>query len=155
MSSIALSSSLSSSSSTPVAPRAVSWGRFALVGLGTVIAAVLANLLVYLIGSVVVGYDPQFIVLANASGTILFTVVPAIVAVLLYAVLLRFSSNPARIFTNIAIVVLILSLIPDLTYIPSVPGASSGQTATLMVMHVVAAAVIVSILTTQTRAQRA
>ncbi len=153
MSSIALSSS--ASSSTPVASRAVSWGRFALVGLGTVIAAVLANLLVYLIGSVVVGYDPQFVVLANASGTILFTVVPAIVAVLLYAVLVRFTSNPARIFTNIAVVVLILSLIPDLTYIPSVPGASSGQTAILMVMHVVAAVVIVSILTTQTRAQRA
>ena len=38
MSSIALSSS--SSSPTPVAPRAVSWGRFALVGFGTVIAAV-------------------------------------------------------------------------------------------------------------------
>ena len=153
MSSIALSSS--ASSSTPVAPRAVSWGRFALVGLGTVIAAVLANLLVYLIGSVVVGYDPQFVVLANASGTILFTVVPAIVAVLLYAVLIRFTSNPARIFTNIAIVVLILSLIPDLTYIPSVPGATSGQTAILMLMHVVAAVVIVSILTTQTRSQRA
>lgn len=153
MSSIALSSS--SSSPAPVAPRAVRWGRFALVGLGTVIAAVLANLLVYLIGSVVVGYDPQFIILANASGTILFTVVPAIVAVLLYAALMRFTSNPARIFTNIAIVVLILSLIPDLTYIPSVPGASSGQTAILMVMHVVAAAVIVSILTTQTRSQRA
>ena len=153
MSSIASSSS--SSSPTPAAPRAVNWGRFALVGLGTVIAAVLANLLVYLIGSVVVGYDPQFVVLANASGTILFTVVPAIVAVLLYAILLRFSSNPARIFTNIAIVVLILSLIPDLTYIPSVPGATSGQTAILMLMHVVAAAVIVSMLTTLTRSQRA
>ena len=141
MSSIALSSS--SSSPAPVAPRAVSWGRFALVGLGTVIAAVLANLLVYCIGSVVVGYDPEFVVLANASGTILFTVVPAIVAVLLYAALMRFTSNPARIFTNIAIVVLILSLIPDLTYIPSVPGATTGQTAILMVMHVVAAVVIV------------
>ena len=153
MSSIALSSS--SSSPTPEAPRAVSWGRFALVGLSTVIAAVLANLLVYLIGSVVVSYDPQFVVLANASGTILFTVVPAIVAVLLYAVLLRFTSNPARIFTNIAIVVLIVSLIPDLTYIPSVPGASSGQTAILMLMHVVAAAVIVWMLTTLTRSRRA
>ncbi len=153
MSSIALSSS--ASSPTPVAPRAVNWGRFALVGLGTVIAAVLANLLVYLIGSVVVGYDPQFVVLANASGTILFTVVPAIVAVLLYAVLIRFTSNPARIFTNIAIVVLIFSLIPDLTYIPSVPGATTGQTAIRMLMHVVAAVVIVSILTTQTRSQRA
>ena len=152
MSSIALSSS---SSSPPVPPRAVNWGRFALVGLGTVVAAVLANLLVYLIGSVVVDYDPQFVVLANPSATILFTVVPAIVAVLLYAALIRFTSNPARIFTNIAVVVLILSLIPDLTYIPSVPGATSGQTAILMVMHVVAAVVIVSMLTTLTRSRRA
>jgi hypothetical protein len=148
MSSIALSSS---SSSPPVPPRAVNWGRFALVGLGTVVAAVLANLLVYLIGSVVVDYDPQFVVLANPSATILFTVVPAIVAVLLYAALIRFTSNPARIFTNIAVVVLILSLIPDLTYIPSVPGATSGQTAILMVMHVVAASVIVWMLTNFTR----
>src|SRR5215216_6311356 len=149
MSSIALSSL----SSAPVESSAVSRGRFALVGLGTVVAAVIANLLVYLLGSVVVGYDPQFIVLANASGTILFTVVPAIVAVLLYAALTRFTDNPARLFTNIAVVVLILSLIPDLTYIPSVPGATSGQTAILMVMHVVAAVVIVSTLTTLTRPQ--
>ena len=153
MSSIALSSS--SSSPAPGAPRTISRGRFALVGLGTVIAAVLANLVVYVIGSVVVGYDPQFVVLANASGTILFTVVPAIVAVLLYAALMRFTDNPARIFTNIAVVVLIVSLIPDLTYIPSVPGASSGQTAILMLMHVVAAVVIVAMLTTLTRSQRA
>jgi len=136
-------------------PHAVSRRRFVLVGLGTVIAAVLANLIVYFIGSLVVGYDPQFVVLADASGTILFTVVPAIIAVLLYAALMRFTRDPARIFTNIAAVVLILSLIPDLIYIPSVPGATTGQTAILMVMHVVAAVVIVSVLTTQTRSQRA
>jgi hypothetical protein len=147
MSSIAFSSS----SSALAASRSVSRGRFALVGLATVAAAVIANLLVYALGSVIVGYDPQFIILANASGTILFTVVPAIIAVLFYAALMRFSSNPARIFTNIAVVVLAVSLIPDLTYIPSVPGATSGQTAILMVMHVVAAGVIVWMLTNFTR----
>jgi hypothetical protein len=140
-------SSILLSSSEPEASRSLSWGRYALVGLATVVAAVLANVLVYFIGSAVVGYDPLFIVLANVSATILFTVVPAIVAVLLYAILLRFSSNPARIFTNIAVVVLIVSLIPDLTYIPSVPGATPGQTAVLMLMHVIAAVVIVSMLT--------
>jgi hypothetical protein len=153
MSSIALTSSLSSSA--PQVSRPVSRGRFALVGLGTVVAAVIANLAVYALGSVVVGYDPGFVVLANASGTILFTVVPAIVAVLLYAVLMRFTSNPARIFTNIAVVVLILSLIPDITYIPTVPGASAGQTAILMLMHVVAAVVLVGMLTALTRSRRA
>src|SRR5215213_8412143 len=147
MSSIALSSSSIAHAASPAGSR----GRFALIGLGTVAAAVIANLLVYALGSAVVGYDPAFVVLANASGTILFTVVPAIVAVLLYAVLMRFSRNPARIFTNIAVVVLIASLIPDLTYIPSVPGATSGQTAILMLMHVVAAGVIVWMLTNFTR----
>ena len=101
----------------------------------------------------VVGYDPQFIILANASGTILFTLVPAIVAVPLYAALMRFTSNPARIFTNVAVVVLVVSLIPDLTYIPSLPGATPGQTAILMVMHIVAAVVIVTTLTRLTRSQ--
>jgi hypothetical protein len=148
-------SSIALSSSEPEASSSLSWGRYALISLATVVAAVLANVLVYFIGSAVVGYDPLFIVLANVSATILFTVVPAIVAVLLYAVLVRFSGNPARIFTNIAVVVLIVSLIPDLTYIPSVPGATSGQTAILMVMHVVAAAVIVGMLTTLTRSRRA
>ena len=148
-------SSIAFSSPAPVASGPVSRGRFALVGLCTVAAAVIANLLVYALGSAIVGYDPGFIVLANASGTILFTVVPAIVAVMLYAALMRFTSNPARIFTNIAVVVLIVSLIPDLIYIPSVPGASSAQTAILMVMHVVAASVIVSMLTILTRSRRA
>lgn len=154
MSSLGISSSSSASSSEPAAGGAFRWGRFVLVGLGTVLAAVLANLVVYFLGSVIVGYDPRFIVLATPSATILFTAVPALVAVLLYVTLIRFTSNPARIFTTIAIVVLIVSLIPDVTYIPSVPGASAGQTVVLMVMHVVAAVVIVSLLTTQTRSQR-
>ena len=146
-------SSTTSISNAPAESRSVNWERYALVGIATVIAAVVANVLVYFAGSAVVGYDPQFIVLANVSATILFTVVPAIVAVLLYAVLLRNTADPARTFTIIAAVALVISLIPDITYIPSVPGATTGQTATLMVMHIVAAAVIVWMLTTFTRPQ--
>jgi hypothetical protein len=146
-------SSTSLLSTTPSESSPVDWGRFFLVGLGTVIAAVLANVLVYFLGSFVVGYDPEFVVLRNVSAVILFTVVPAIAAVLLYAALLRFTANPARIFTIIAAVVLILSLIPDIAYIPTVPGATGDQTAVLAVMHVVAAAVIVWMLTTLTQPQ--
>jgi uncharacterized protein DUF6069 len=135
------------STSSPVASRRVDWVRFAIVGLATVIAAIAANVLVYAIGSVVIGYDPLFVVLARVDATILFTVVPAIVAVLLYAGLLRFARDPARVFTIIATVVLLVSVIPDVTYIPSVPGASPGQTAVLIVMHIVAAVVIVTMLT--------
>ena len=131
--------------------RSVSWGRFALVGLATVIAAVLANVVFYYIGSALVAYDPQFVVLANPSGAIIFTLVPAIVAVLLYGVLLRFTRRPARIFMIISAVVFVVTLIPDFTYIPTVPGSSPAQTTILVLMHVVAAAVIVWMLTALTR----
>jgi hypothetical protein len=134
-------------SSAQAERRAIEWGRYALVGLATVVAAVLANVIVYFLGSLIVTYDPQFVILANPSGAIIFTVVPAIVAVLLYALLLRFTAHPARIFTIIAAVILVVSWIPDLTYIPTVPGSSAEQTVVLMVMHLVAATVIVWMLT--------
>jgi hypothetical protein len=147
MSSIAVSSSALQES------RAVSRGRFALIGFATISAAVLANVLVYFIGDAVVGYDPDFVVLATIGGTIFFTVICATVAVLLYAVLLRHARNPARTFTIVSAVVLVLSVIPDFTIIPSEVGASNGQTAILVLMHIVAAGVIVWMLTALTRPQ--
>lgn len=144
-------SSVALSSSAPLETRAVDRGRFALAGLATVAAAVAANVLVYLAGSALVGYDSRFLPLANAGGTVLFTLVPAIVAVLLYALLLRLGGDPARRFTIVAGVALVLSLIPDFTYIPTVAGATAGQTAILVLMHVVAAGVIVGMLTALAR----
>lgn len=136
-----------SATSSSTATRDVNWGQFALVGLGTIVAAVLANVLVYYIGGAVVDYDPQFLPLASVGGAVIFTVFPAIIAVVIYAILLRFTRNPVRIFTIIAVIALIISLIPDLTYIPTVPGVTTAQTAMLLLMHLVAAAVIVGILT--------
>jgi hypothetical protein len=145
-----MSSSASNIDSTR-GSRAVDWGHYALVGLGTIIAAVVANVIVYFIASAFVAYDPRFPPLASVGGAVIFTVVPAIVAVLLYAALLKFAANPVRVFTIIAVIVLIVSWIPDLTYIPSVPGASTAQTAVLMLMHLIAAVVIVGMLTNLTR----
>ena len=145
--------SSATSSTAPQASGTGTWGRFALRGLGTIAAAVLANVAVYFVGRALVSYDPQFPPLANVSGAIIFTVVPALGAVLLYAALLRFTGNPVRLFRSIAAVALVVSLIPDFTYIPTVPGATGGQTAVLVLMHLAAAAVIVGLLTTRARPQ--
>lgn len=125
----------------------IDWARFPLVGLGTIAAALIANLLVYSIAGLFVSYHPQFPPLATPGGTIVFTIVPAVIAVIVYALLLRFTRTPERIFTTLAAIVLVGSWIPDLTYIPTVPGASTGQTVVLMLMHLVAAVVIVGMLT--------
>ena len=133
--------------SVPAQARGFIWGRFALRGLATVVAAVLANTLFYYLGGALVAFDPDFVVLSNPAGAIIFTVVPAIVAVLLYAGLVRFTTRAAGIFTVISAIVFVVTLIPDFTYIPTVPGSSTGQTAILVLMHVIAVAVIVRLLT--------
>jgi len=148
MSSVAVTSGIRSES------RSITRGRFALFGLATIVAATIANVLVYYLGAAIVGYDPSFVVLQNAGGAIFFTIPAAIIAVVLYATLLRTTKRPERIFTIISAVVLVLSIVPDLTYIPTVEGSSNAQTAVLILMHIVAAAVIVGMLTSYTR-QRA
>ena len=139
--------SIARSTSAPRTSRGIDWRRVALVGLATIVAAILANVVVYYLGRVTVGYDPQFTILADVGTTIFFTVIPATFAVLLYALLLRFARHPARTFAIIAAVVFVVTTIPDFTYIPTAPGATTGQTAVLVLMHTVAAAVIVGLLT--------
>jgi hypothetical protein len=133
--------------------RGINWSRYALVSLATIVASVIANVIVYYLGALVVGYNSGFIVLANPSGAILFTIVPAIVATLLYASLLRYTRRPERLFATIAAIVFVVTTIPDLTYIPTVPGATNGQTAILVLMHIVAATVLVGMLTRLSRPQ--
>jgi hypothetical protein len=151
MSSIVTSPAVVSSSSPVRETHTVAWGRFALRGLATVAAAVLANVLVYFIGGAFVTYDPQFIVLVNVSGVVIFTLTAAIMAVLVYAPVLRFARRPARAYTIIAAAVLVATVIPDFTYIPTVSGSSSAQTVILVLTHIVAAGVIVPMLTSFTR----
>ena len=100
-----------SSLSLPATSRTVNWGQFALISLGTVVAAVLANVIVYFICGTFVAYEPQFLPLASVGAIVIFTVFPAIIATLLYAILLRFTRNPARIFTIIAVIALAISSI--------------------------------------------
>lgn len=129
--------------------RRVHWSRLARASLATILAAVCANTVFYYLAQAVVSYDPTFVVLANPGGTIIMTLAPALVAVLLYAGLVRFTLHPERIFDAISALVFVVTLVPDFTYIPTVPGSSDPQTAVLVAMHVIAAVVIVGNLTRQ------
>jgi hypothetical protein len=153
MSSIASSPAIVPSPSPVRKTRTVAWKRFALRGLATVAAAVLANVLVYFLGGAFVTYDPQFIVLVDVSGVVIFTLTAAIIAVLVYAPVLRFARRPARTYTIIAAAVLVVTVIPDFTYIPTVQGSSNAQIVILVLTHIVAASVIVPMLTSFTRAR--
>ena len=64
-----------------------------------------------------------------------------------YAVIQRFFRDPDRVYIRLAIVALVLSWIPDVALLfINEPGATVPAVASLMVMHAVAAGVVVTLL---------
>jgi hypothetical protein len=144
-------SSMTLSPSVARAARLANRAHFALLGLATVLSAALANVLVFYAADPFVAYDRRFEILNSAAPAISMTVMCAVPAVLLFAALRRYAGNPARLYTSIAAVVFVITLVPDFTIAPSTDGSSSAQIAVLILMHVVAAVVIVGMLTTLAR----
>ena len=87
-------------------------------------------------------YDPL-----TLPPVVLFTVLGVVGTTVVYAALRRFAPRPDRTFVIVAGLVLVLSFVPDVTVAPDLPGATTASVVLLMVMHVVAAAVAVAVLT--------
>jgi hypothetical protein len=82
---------------------------------------------------------------------IVFTVIGALGAVLVFALVARFSRRPIRLYRIIATVMLVLSPIPDLLLFSFLGGAV--PVAVLLLMHVATYLVCVGMLTTMTQAR--
>ena len=90
--------------------------------------------------------------LMSPAPTIFFTVLGVILAVAVFAKLRRVASQPIRLFRIVAGVGLLLSFLPDVWLLTdaagrAVPGATISGVGTLVVQHVVVAAVVVWMLT--------
>lgn len=58
-----------------------------------------------------------------------------------WSVVRRVAARPARVLRVLVPVVVLVTLVPDLLFAPSIPGASTTAVVALMLMHVVVAAV--------------
>lgn len=136
----------------------ISWTRLAWAALLAAFTAAVANVLVYFVASAL-GFIPQSILISTAGGGSSLTVgmvatasvVGAFGAAIVFAVIGVFSRRPVRLFRTVALVVLVLSFATPLT----VPGAPIAMILSMEIMHVVAWAVIVGLLTTLARQPRA
>ena len=122
-------------------------------GSKAVAGALVATLVVRWLAVTVLTVPPDFQPLSGPVPVILFTTVGALGAVGVYAVVRRFSDEPDIVFRWIALVVLVLSIMPDLWLLTDAatetfPGATTTAVTVLMTLHVVAAAAIVWFLTT-------
>jgi hypothetical protein len=127
--------------------QSIQWGSYGLNAVIALVAAAVANAIVYFIAAAL-GAIPETVLVGPMSQPITLlpvvsaTIMGAIAGIIVYAGLLRFTDQPKRIFTIMAAVVLVLAIGPTLTL-----GAPAGMVIALNVMHVVAGAVIVALLT--------
>ena len=129
----------------------VATGRLLRVGALAIGASVVANLLIRIIGVNVLGIGQDFIPL-SWGPPIAFTIIGVLGAIIVFAITARFSKRPLRLFRIIGLVVLVLSLLPDIGLLSAnaMPGTSLGSVLTLMLMHVAAGAITIWLLTTRT-----
>jgi hypothetical protein len=117
-------------------------------GLRALIGSVLANLVVWAGGNLLFDIPEAFEPLAGPGPTIFLTVVGTIGAVLAFVVVRRVATRPVPVFRMVAAGALLVSFIPDVLLLTeqgaaNFPGATVPGVVLLILMHVVAAAIIV------------
>jgi len=123
------------------------------IGPLTVLASILGVLIVRLVAVAILQPNPTPISLGWRMP-IVFTFVLCAGAVLVFALVARFAKNPIRTYQIIAFIVLVLSFFPDVGFANSpMPGANWPNAIALMIMHVAAWAITVSMLSRLTVAE--
>ena len=138
----------------PAGSEGISHARLPWVALLVAVAAVLANVLVYFAASVL-GTIPQSVLLPSPMGlspltlglVVTASVIGAIGAALVFARIGLLAQRSVRLFRIVAAAVLVLSFVPPAT----IPGVPVAMRVSLGVMHVVAWAVGVGLLTALAR----
>ena len=120
--------------------------RLLWVGPLTILASILGVLIVRVIAVAILQPDPTPMSLGWVMPVI-FTFVLVTGAVLVFALVSRFTANPIRTYQIIAFVFLLISFLPDIGFARSpMPGANWPNALALMIMHIVAWGICVSML---------
>ena len=116
------------------------------VGPLTILASILGVLIVRVIAVAILQPDPTPMSLGWVMPVI-FTFVLVTGAVLVFALVSRFAATPIRTYQIIAFIFLLISFLPDIGFARSpMPGANWPNALALMIMHIVAWGICVSML---------
>ena len=113
-----------------------------------IVGAIVANAVLYFLAKSVIDLDPGFAPLGSPVQPALFTLVGTGLACAAYAWMRSRGGDYNHRFTLVAIAALIVSFLPDIGLLASgMPGATPASITVLMLMHVVAAAIAIKVLT--------
>ncbi len=125
------------------------------VGPLTIIATIIANLIIRFIAVSIFGIPETFQYL-QASSIIGSTVIFTLIALLALLLVNRFARRPIRFYRRLAFVALCISLLSPimaLTGLFSAPGMTTSIFWTMIVLHIVSAIIITGLFTTLARQQ--
>jgi Family of unknown function (DUF6069) len=113
--------------------------RLLLAGSVTIAAVMAANTLVRFVAAATLQPDPGFVPLGPATPAF-FSMLGTLGAVLLLAVIGRYSRRPLWLFQRIVLIALPITWLPDilLLFVGAFPGTNLATVLVLMLMHVVA-----------------
>lgn len=134
----------STSNSGATLPGRVDYRRLVWVGPLVIVAGMIANTMLQWLAVTILQPDPSFVPFTGIAPAV-FTFFALLAAVLVYAVIGRLSKEPIRRFKQVALAVLVLSLIPDfmMVIIGFISGTTAANVFFLVLMHVVAWAIAV------------
>lgn len=111
--------------------------------------SILINSLIRFVTISLVDVSPKFIPL-SISAPIIFTIAGVLGAVIVFWIVARKTKNPKKIYSRIAFIVLLLSIIPDLLFLSdpnaSENGANPVTVSALILMHIATYLIIVPLL---------
>lgn len=114
--------------------------QWILTGLVTALVAIVLVLMTEALALATWPEIATFKPLDSYPRTVLFTLVPTVIATILFARLARTRQDPVSAFVKIAVVVLLVSFIPD--YVLPVPNRTFLSSSVAGLMHLVAGIVI-------------
>jgi hypothetical protein len=142
---------MSTAAITPTASARIPFTRVLLAGLIAIAGSVIANVIVLWLGVRLFNVPADFYPTMTIQPTIIFTTLFLVVATAVFAVINRFTANPIRVWTIVATIGLIVSLIPDFMLLINPAAMSTGMpmgtitlggVAILILMHLVGFAIM-------------
>ena len=127
----------------------MAWGRLWLMGLLAIVVSEVVNVLIVTIALAFLPPEAHTMQLQMPNYSFL-TVVGALGALLVCALINKLSRQPIRLFRIIATIVLVISFIPDFLLLQS---SNALAVMVLMVMHIATYLVTVGMMTTMARAK--
>ena len=128
----------------------LTWKRLWRVGLLTIVASLVSNLTLRVIG-IALFHIPAAFAPLGIGPVVFWTVVMAIGAVLVFALTGCCAQNPIPLFITVAFAVYVVAFYPDYLVLfanpPRFPGTSFYSVGTLLSMHVIQAIICICILT--------